>query len=224
LTAVFQDVQAMWAQDFAAAGVHYTPAMLTIFRYAVRTACGTQGASVGPLYCPADHGVYLDTRFFNALALHAGVTLGDFAQAYVIAHEVAHHVQLLLGITHRVAAADQSDPAGKNARSVRFELQADCFAGIWMHYSYPRARSRTPTSRMPCAPQPSSATTSSSTGPQARSHRTTGRTARRRSASTGSRSGSSRAGRRPATPSPRRRELKGPPPNDRALPELSCRA
>jgi predicted metalloprotease len=138
LTAVFHDVQAMWAQDFAAAGVHYTPAMLTIFRYAVHTACGTQGASVGPFYCPADHGVYLDTRFFNALALHAGVTLGDFAQAYVIAHEVGHHVQLLLGITHRVAAADQSDPAAKNARSVRFELQADCFAGIWMHYSYRR--------------------------------------------------------------------------------------
>jgi uncharacterized protein len=133
LTAVFHDVQAMWAQDFAAAGVHYTPAMLTIFRYAVHTACGTQGASVGPFYCPADHGVYLDTRFFNALALHAGVTLGDFAQAYVIAHEVGHHVQLLLGVHARVARENHDDPAGANARSVLVELQADCYAGVWLH-------------------------------------------------------------------------------------------
>jgi predicted metalloprotease len=138
LTAVFDDVQAMWKREFEAAGVTYAPARLTIFRDAVDTACGTQSANVGPFYCPADHGVYLDTRFFDALSRQAGVTLGDFAQAYVIAHEVGHHVQVLLGITHRVAAADQQDPAGRNARSVRVELQADCFAGIWKHSSYQR--------------------------------------------------------------------------------------
>jgi predicted metalloprotease len=138
LTAVFDDAQAMWRQEFEAAGVGYTAARLTIFHDAVHTACGTQSASIGPFYCGADHGVYLDTRFFDALARHAGVTLGDFAQAYVIAHELGHHVQLLLGIAHRVAAADAQDPAGTNARSVRVELQADCFAGIWKHSSYRR--------------------------------------------------------------------------------------
>jgi uncharacterized protein len=138
LTAVFDDVQAMWKREFEAAGERYVPATLTIFRDQVDTKCGTQSANVGPFYCPADRGVYLDTRFFDALARTAGVRLGDFAQAYVIGHEVGHHVQVLLGISHRVAAADQQDRAGQNARSVRVELQADCFAGIWKHSSYQR--------------------------------------------------------------------------------------
>ena len=138
LTAVFNDVQAMWNKEFEAAGVRYSPARLTIFRDEVHTACGTQPAHVGPFYCGASHGVYLDTRFFDALSQQVGVRLGDFAQAYVIGHEVGHHVQLLLGIFERRAVADQQDPAGKNARSVRFELQADCFAGVWMHSSYQR--------------------------------------------------------------------------------------
>jgi uncharacterized protein len=140
LRSVFDDAQAMWQREFDAAGVSYRPATLTIFRDEVHTKCGTQTASVGPFYCPADHGVYLDTRFFDALARTAGVTLGDFAQAYVVAHEVAHHVQLLLGILPRVAAADQQDPAGENARSVRLELQADCFAGVWKHSVYQRGQ------------------------------------------------------------------------------------
>jgi predicted metalloprotease len=138
LTAVFNDAQAMWKREFEAAGAQYTPARLTIFRDEVHTACGTQSAKVGPFYCGADHGVYLDTRFFDALSRQVGVHLGDFAQAYVIGHELGHHVQLLLGISHRVAAANQQDPAGTNARSVRVELQADCFAGIWKHSSYQR--------------------------------------------------------------------------------------
>ncbi|HEY7618187.1 MAG TPA: neutral zinc metallopeptidase [Solirubrobacteraceae bacterium] len=138
LRAVFDDVQAMWKREFEAAGMQYTPARLTIFRDQVHTACGTQPASVGPFYCPADRGVYLDTRFFAALSRQVGVHLGDFAQAYVVGHEVGHHVQVLLGISRRVAAADQQDPAGKNPRSVRVELQADCFAGIWKHASYQR--------------------------------------------------------------------------------------
>jgi predicted metalloprotease len=140
LTSVFDDVQAMWQREFEAAGLDYRPATLTIFRDEVDTKCGTQTASVGPFYCPADLGVYLDTRFFDALARTAGVRLGDFAQAYVVAHEVAHHVQLLLGIMQRVSAADQQDPAGENARSVRLELQADCLAGVWKHSSYQRGQ------------------------------------------------------------------------------------
>jgi hypothetical protein len=138
LRAVFDDVQAMWAREFAAAGEHYTPATMTIFRDEVDTACGTQPATVGPFYCPADHGVYLDSRFFDALSRQVGVHLGDFARAYVIGHEVGHHVQVLLGISQRVHAANQQDPAGENARSVRVELQADCLAGIWKHSAYHR--------------------------------------------------------------------------------------
>jgi uncharacterized protein len=138
LRAVFDDVQAMWAHEFAAAGMHYTPARMTIFRDEVHTACGTQPSTVGPFYCPADHGVYLDTRFFDALSRQVGVHLGDFARAYVIGHEVGHHVQVLLGISQRVHAANQQDPAGENARSVRVELQADCLAGIWKHSAYRR--------------------------------------------------------------------------------------
>jgi predicted metalloprotease len=84
--------------------------------------------------------VYLDTRFFDALGQSVGVRLGAFARAYVVAHEMGHHVQVLLGITGRVRAADQQDPAGTNARSVRLELQADCFAGIWKHATYERGQ------------------------------------------------------------------------------------
>jgi predicted metalloprotease len=135
---VFDDVQAMWQRDFEAAGIEYIPATMTLFRDEVHTACGTQPASVGPFYCPADHGVYLDTRFFAALSRQAGVALGDFAQAFVVAHEVAHHVQVLLGITQRVRAADEQDPEGTNGRSVRLELQADCLAGVWKHSAYQR--------------------------------------------------------------------------------------
>jgi predicted metalloprotease len=138
LTAVFDDAQEMWRREFEEAGLHYAPARLTIFRDEVHTACGTQSANIGPFYCGAGHGVYLDTRFFQALSRAAGVHLGDVAQAYVVAHEVGHHVQLLLGIARRVAAADHQDPAGANARSVRVELQADCLAGIWKHSTYER--------------------------------------------------------------------------------------
>ena len=140
LTAVFHDAEAMWTREFEAAGLHYTPARLTIFHDQVHTACGTQSAAVGPFYCPADRGVYLDTRFFDQLGRTVGVRLGAFARAYVVAHEVAHHVQVLLGITGRVRAADHQDPAGTNARSVRLELQADCFAGVWKHATYERGQ------------------------------------------------------------------------------------
>jgi predicted metalloprotease len=140
LREVFEDAQAMWGQEFQDAGAAYTPARLTIFHDQVHTACGTESANSGPFYCPGDHGVYLDTRFFGALGRAAGVELGDFAQAYVVAHELGHHVQTLLGVMQRVRAADEQDPAGVNARSVRLELQADCLAGIWAHSRYQRGQ------------------------------------------------------------------------------------
>jgi predicted metalloprotease len=140
LIEVFHDAQGLWRREFEAAGKPYTPARKVIFRDQVQTACGTQSAQVGPFYCPADHGVYLDIRFFDALSHHAGVRFGDLAQAYVVAHEMGHHVQTLLGITQAVRAADAHDPAGKNLRSVRLELQADCLAGVWIHSRYHRGQ------------------------------------------------------------------------------------
>jgi predicted metalloprotease len=138
LRAVFDDAEALWRREFSSAGLTYRPARLTIFTNQVTTACGPGAASSGPFYCPASFGVYLDPAFFGLLSRKAGVQLGDFAQAYVVAHEVGHHVQTLLGIAHQKAAADRQDPAGANARSVRFELQADCLAGVWMHSVYNR--------------------------------------------------------------------------------------
>ena len=138
LREVFDDAEALWQREFQSAGITYRPARLTIFSQQVHTACGTQPADVGPFYCPPSFGVYLDPTFFAALSRKVGVHLGDFAQSYVIAHELGHHVQTLLGIAQQKAAADQQDPAGTNARSVRFELQADCLAGVWMHSVYQR--------------------------------------------------------------------------------------
>jgi predicted metalloprotease len=138
LRAVFDDAQALWRAEFREIGRPYQPARLTIFTRQVQTACGTQPANVGPFYCPPSFGVYLDPAFFAALSRKVGVRLGDFAQAYVVAHEMGHHVQTLLGLTAQRAGADRQDPAGANARSVRFELQADCFAGVWLHSVYHR--------------------------------------------------------------------------------------
>ena len=138
LRAVFDDAEALWQREFRSAGLTYRPARLTIFSQQVHTACGPASAGTGPFYCPASAGVYLDPTFFATLSRRVGVRIGDFAQAYVVAHEIGHHVQTLLGLTRQKAAADQADPAGANARSVRFELQADCFAGVWMHSVYRR--------------------------------------------------------------------------------------
>ena len=140
LHAVFADIEALWQREFHGAGLTYRPARLTVFAQQVHTACGTQPANVGPFYCPPSFGVYLDPAFFAALSQHAGVHLGDVAQAYVVAHEVAHHVQTLLGITQQKALADKQDPSRANNRSRRFELQADCFAGVWMHSVYRRGQ------------------------------------------------------------------------------------
>ena len=138
LRAVFDDAAALWHREFEAADATYRPARLTIFSQRVRTACGNHEARTGPFYCPASVGVYLDPTFFAALSRRAGVDLGAVAQGYVIAHEVGHHVQFLAGITRQKAVADHQDPDGANARSVLFELQADCLAGVWMHSVYAR--------------------------------------------------------------------------------------
>lgn len=120
---VFDTTQSTWTQVLAQRGARYEPAKLVLFRDAVRSACGFAEAATGPFYCPSDHKVYIDLGFYDELRRRFAAP-GDFAQAYVLAHEVGHHVQTLLG-----------DRFGSsNAGSVRRELQADCFAGIWGNY------------------------------------------------------------------------------------------
>jgi uncharacterized protein len=101
-----------------------------LFRDAVRSGCGTASAQTGPFYCPADQKVYVDLSFFDELDQRFGAP-GDFAQAYVLAHEIGHHVQTLLGVSGKVRQAQQSNPRQANELSVRMELQADCLAGVW---------------------------------------------------------------------------------------------
>lgn len=137
LNEIFKDIQSMWKDEFAAARLGFQPARLDIFDTEVSTACGVQSAQVGPFYCPADRGVYLDLQFFRALERQFGVG-GDFVEAYIVAHELGHHVQNLIGVTTRVAHANATAPAQKNALSIRVELQADCFAGVWAHSRYRR--------------------------------------------------------------------------------------
>ena len=120
-----------WSRVFEANGRTYDPPRLVLFDGAVRSACGTASAAVGPFYCPGDRQVYLDLAFLRDMGRRLGAP-GDFAQAYVIAHEVGHHVQTEIGITERVDALRRRlPPEQANALSVRVELQADCFAGVW---------------------------------------------------------------------------------------------
>lgn len=120
-----------WAQIFAAQGAQYQPARLVLFENATQTGCGVGRSATGPFYCPADRSIYIDLGFFRLMQQRFNVA-GEFAQAYVIAHEVGHHVQNLLGVSGQVQQARQrvSEREG-NALSVRLELQADCFAGVW---------------------------------------------------------------------------------------------
>ena len=134
VSVVLADTETTWGEIFAANGQTYQQPTLVMFSEAVESACGFAQAAVGPFYCPADHKVYIDLSFYRDLQQRFGAP-GDFAQAYVIAHEVGHHVQTLLGISERTHAARSSarSEAEANALSVRQELQADCFAGIWAH-------------------------------------------------------------------------------------------
>mgnify|MGYP001809623491 FL=1 len=131
VSVVLADTEDTWSAIFRESGKTYSDPKLVLFRGATRSACGLGEAAMGPFYCPGDHKVYIDLAFYDELRNRFGAP-GDFAQAYVIAHEVGHHVQNLLGISDRVAAQMRRvGQAQANALSVRQELQADCFAGIW---------------------------------------------------------------------------------------------
>ena len=128
---VLADTEDVWTAVFKERGGTYRDPTLVLFRDATPTACGRGDAATGPFYCPGDEKVYIDLSFYDLLRTKLGAP-GDFAQAYVIAHEVGHHVQKLLGISGKVDAARRNaDEARSNALSVRLELQADCFAGLW---------------------------------------------------------------------------------------------
>ncbi len=129
---VLNDVQRTWAGTLPKYGAQYHDAGLVLFRNATQTGCGTGQTAMGPFYCPLDEKVYVDLAFYEELKTKFGAS-GDFAQAYVIAHELGHHVQHILGTDAKVRRAQQSDPSAANALSVRMELQADCFAGVWGH-------------------------------------------------------------------------------------------
>jgi predicted metalloprotease len=134
---VLDDVQANWTRIMPTLGRPYERARLVVFTEAIRTGCGAADSAIGPFYCPADQRVYIDLGFFRELRARFGAP-GDFAQAYVLAHEVGHHAQHLLGIEARARAAQSRDPARENDLSVRMELQADCFAGVWAHSTQQR--------------------------------------------------------------------------------------
>jgi predicted metalloprotease len=133
VSVVLADTEETWGEIFSKAGRTYEQPKLVLFSGAVESACGFAEAAVGPFYCPGDHKVYIDLSFYQELQTRFGAP-GDFAQAYVVAHEIGHHVQTLLGISEQnMAARQRASEAEANALSVRQELQADCFAGIWAH-------------------------------------------------------------------------------------------
>jgi uncharacterized protein len=132
VNAVTVDVQAFWEDYFASAGKDYPDTVTVLFTGQTQSGCGVASSATGPFYCPTDAKVYLDTDFFAELQNRFGAP-GDFARAYVIAHEFGHHVQDALGIMDQVAQQQQSDPSNANPLSIRLELQADCLAGVWAH-------------------------------------------------------------------------------------------
>jgi predicted metalloprotease len=132
---VFRDVQNMWEETFRRQGKSYEPAQLVLYRSGVNTGCGSASSAVGPFYCPSDRRVYLDLSFEREMSDRLGAG-GDFAWAYVIAHEVGHHVQRLTGTSEDVRGEQAADRGRANELSVRLELQADCYAGVWAHGAF----------------------------------------------------------------------------------------
>ncbi len=133
---VLDDIQDFWTEQYAKSGATYERAKLVLFERQVATGgCGSAPSAVGPFYCPADKTAYLDLTFFAELAERLQFS-GDFAQAYVIAHEIGHHVQNLTGVSSRVRSESQRNPGKANELSIRQELQADCFAGAWAYSVY----------------------------------------------------------------------------------------
>ncbi|MFZ1427013.1 MAG: neutral zinc metallopeptidase [Geminicoccaceae bacterium] len=138
VSAVLAQTEDTWTDIFAQAGQQYQDPQLVLFDGSVQSACGMAASATGPFYCPGDRKVYLDLSFFRELQERFGAS-GDFADAYVIAHEVGHHVQTLLGTSEQVTRArSQADQATANELSVRLELQADCYAGIWARHMQER--------------------------------------------------------------------------------------
>ncbi len=135
VSVVLADTEDVWGALFKGSGQAYSPPTLVLYSGAVQSACGFAEAAMGPFYCPGDHKLYLDMDFFNDLAQRHDAP-GDFAQAYVVAHEVGHHVQTLLGVSEQVQAArSRADETAGNALQARMELQADCFAGVWAYHA-----------------------------------------------------------------------------------------
>ena len=135
ISVVLADTEDVWGQIFAASGEQYRPPTLVLFTDVVQSACGTNSAATGPFYCPPDQNVYIDLGFFQELA-RLGAP-GDFARAYVLGHEIGHHIQNLLGTEAQVRQArSRASQAQANALSVRLELQADCYAGVWAHHAH----------------------------------------------------------------------------------------
>lgn len=137
VTFVLDDTQNTWSQILPQQGVPYRHAKLVLFRDAYDSACGMAQSATGPFYCPEDEKVYIDLGFYDELKQRFGAP-GEFAEAYVLAHEIGHHVQKLLGIEAKMRAAQQQNPQDANQLSVRLELQADCFAGVWGHSTQQR--------------------------------------------------------------------------------------
>ncbi len=135
VSVVLADTEDTWSQLFQSAGKRYPPPTLVMFSGMTQSACGNAQASLGPFYCPADQKLYIDLQFYQDLKTRYGAP-GDFAQAYVIAHEVGHHVQTVLGVSQQISQAQQrASKVQANQLQVRMELQADCFAGIWAYHA-----------------------------------------------------------------------------------------
>jgi predicted metalloprotease len=130
LVKVYNIADDVWREEFARRGAEYSPPAISFFTGGVRTQCGPASSSVGPFYCPGDREIYLDLDFLEQLQRQFGAP-GQFAQAYIVAHEFGHHIQTLTGTERQVRAAQQSRPKDANELSVRMELQADCYAGVW---------------------------------------------------------------------------------------------
>jgi uncharacterized protein len=137
LAFVARDVQAYWAREFGHHGRRFVPAQLVVFRRSVRSGCGLASSATGPFYCALDRRVYLDVGFFRQLAAEFRAP-GDFAQAYVIAHEIGHHVQNVSGVMAQVSQAVAAGVLEPREGSIGVELQADCLAGVWGHSTYER--------------------------------------------------------------------------------------
>ena len=131
LAYIVDSIQTFWASTFQESGKQYPETKLVLFEGSTDSSCGPASAATGPFYCPADQKVYLDLGFFDELQARFGASGGDFAMAYVVAHEFGHHIQTVLGISEQVQSMAAQDPSRQNDLSVRQELQADCLAGVW---------------------------------------------------------------------------------------------